>query len=127
MNQKLITSARVVLGALFFFFGLNGFFMWVTPPPMPPEAGNFMMALGATGYFFPFLKVCETLCGAALLSGCFAPLALLVLAPIIINIVLFHLFLAPAGALLAVVAAVLWVVVVIGNWNHFNHLFSKKA
>ena len=74
---------------------------------MPEAAGNFMGALAATGYFFTFLKIVETLCGLLLLIGRFVPLALCVLAPVVINIVLFHLFLAPGGILFGLIALIL--------------------
>ena len=66
-------------------------------PPAPPRAAAFGGALFASGYLFPLLKVTEVAMGVLLLSNLFVPLALTVLAPIIVNIVGFHLFLAPAG------------------------------
>jgi uncharacterized membrane protein YphA (DoxX/SURF4 family) len=99
--------ARILLGLIFFVFGLNGFFNFIPVPP-PPEAGmKFLGALGGTGYFFPVLKATETIAGLALLSGFFAPLALVILAPIIVNIFLYHYFLAPEGLALPIVIVVL--------------------
>ncbi len=66
-----------------------------------------MAGLLGSGYFFPFLKGVETLSGLLLLSGLFVPLALTVLAPIVINIILFHAFLEPAGLPLPIVIAIL--------------------
>ncbi len=96
------TIARVILGLIFFIFGLNGFLNFIPVPP-PPEAGmKFLGALAGSGYFFPFLKSVEVLGGLALLTNMFAPLALIILAPIIINIFLYHFFLAPEGLILPV-------------------------
>jgi putative oxidoreductase len=96
--KKLPLIARILLGLLFFVFGLNGFFNFIpTPTDMPEKVKTFMAGLMATGYFFPVLKGTETICGALLLSGAFVPLALVVLAPIIIQISLFHAFLEPSG------------------------------
>jgi uncharacterized membrane protein YphA (DoxX/SURF4 family) len=94
---KLATAARIVLGLIFFVFGLNGFLHFLPQPPPPPAAGAFAGALFATGYFFPLLKSIEVASGALLLAGLFVPLALTLLAPIIVNIVAFHLFLAPGN------------------------------
>lgn len=91
------------MGTIFLVFGLNGFFNFLTMPPMPEEAGNFLTALGATGYFFPFLKACEVLAGVLLIIGTFVPFALVLLTPIVANILLFHIFLAPAGLYVPVV------------------------
>ena len=96
------TILRVLLGVIFFVFGLNGFLNFLPQPPMPEAAGAFAGAMAATGYFFPVLKITEVLSGLALLSGFFVPLALVVLAPITLQIVLFHAFLAPQGMFLQV-------------------------
>jgi uncharacterized membrane protein YphA (DoxX/SURF4 family) len=96
MRSKLIVAARIVLGLIFVIFGLNGFLGFMPQPPMPAAAGAFAGALAASGYFFPLLKTVEILAGLALLSNRFVPLALTVLAPIIVNIAAFHIFLAPS-------------------------------
>jgi uncharacterized membrane protein YphA (DoxX/SURF4 family) len=93
---------RILYGVIFFVFGLNGFFNFIPAPPPPPAAGAFAGALFASGYFFPLLKSIEIICGLLLLSGRFVPLALAVLAPIVVNIVAFHAFLAPAGLPVAI-------------------------
>jgi len=99
--------ARVLLGLVFFVFGLNFFFHFIPQPPSPPAAGAFAGAMFATGYIFHLLKVLEVASGLALLSGRFVPLALAVLAPIIVNILFFHAFLAPSGLLIPLVLLVL--------------------
>lgn len=97
MKSKLVLGARVLLGLIFFVFGLNFFLNFIQPPPPPAPAAAFAGALFATGYFFIVLKVIEITSGVLLLAGRFVPLVLAVLAPIVINILLFHAFLAPAG------------------------------
>jgi uncharacterized membrane protein YphA (DoxX/SURF4 family) len=87
--------ARILLGLIYFVFGLNGFLNFLPPHQMPEAAGAFAGALGATGYFFPLLKATEVLGGLSLLAGFFAPLALIVLAPITIQIFMFHAVLTP--------------------------------
>ena len=109
MQFKLQLGARLILGLIFFVFGLNGFLQFIQMPPMPLEAGQFMGALGATGYMFPVVKVLEIICGALFLLGAFNPLALMLIAPIIVNIVLFHAVLAPAGMILPIVILILWI------------------
>jgi uncharacterized membrane protein YphA (DoxX/SURF4 family) len=95
MQAKLVLSARVLLGLVFVVFGLNGFLHFLPQPPMPEGAQAFAGALFATGYFFPLLKGTEIVAGSLLLSGRYVPLALTLLAPIVVNIVAFHVFLAP--------------------------------
>lgn len=102
-DQHLPTAARVLLGLIFFVFGLNGFLHFIPQPPPEGEAAAFLGALFAAGYMFPVIKGVEVLAGLALLGNRFVPLALTVLAPITVNIALFHLFLAPAGMPMVVV------------------------
>lgn len=92
------TIMRIILGLAYFVFGLNGFLNFIpVPPNIPPAAVAFSTALFQTGYFFPFLKGTEVAFGLLLLLGFYVPLSLVVLAPITLNIVLFHFFLAPEG------------------------------
>lgn len=120
-------AARVVLGGIFFVNGLNGFLAFMPQPEMGPEAGAFMGALAETGYFFPLLKAVELTAGVLLLARQFVPLALLLLAPIVVNITAFHLALAPGG--LPIVVA-LWATGLYLAWEHrstFAPLFRRKA
>lgn len=87
---------RLLLGLMFFVFGLNGFLNFIPVPPGIPEAAmRFSTAMVETGYLFYFLKGTEVVVGFLLLSGFFVPLALTILAPITLNILLYHWFLTP--------------------------------
>ncbi|MGB0678979.1 MAG: DoxX family protein [Polyangiales bacterium] len=94
---KLPLLARLLLGLLFVVFGLNGFLHFIAMQPPTGAAGRYLGGLMAAGYFFPLLKGTEIVVGIALLSGRYVPLALTILAPITVQIVAYHLFLAPAG------------------------------
>jgi hypothetical protein len=96
-HSKASFGARLALGGAFLIFGLNGFFQFLPPPaePPPPGAMAFGGALLQTGYMFPLIKGTEVLASLLLLSGRYVPLALTLLAPIVVNIVAFHVFLAP--------------------------------
>jgi hypothetical protein len=107
ISQKLPAAARVVLGLVFFVFGLNGFLHFLPQPPMSGPAADFAGALFATGYMFPLLKGTEVAASLLLLSNRYVPLALAVLAPVLINIVAFHTFLAPAGLAIPIVLLLL--------------------
>ena len=99
------TGARLLLGLIFLASGVAWFF--VTPPPQEGAIATFFDGLVASRYFLPFLKVTEIMCGVMLLSGLFVPLALVILAPIVIHIFLVHAFLAPEGIVIAVVLGLL--------------------
>ena len=97
------TVLRLILGAIFFIMGLNGFFNFLPMPQMSGEAATFMKALGMSGYFFPLLKTVETLSGLALLANKFSHVAIVALLPVTVNIFFFHLFLAPSGILMGII------------------------
>jgi hypothetical protein len=84
---------------MFAVFGLNGFLHFIPEPktPMPEGAAAFAGALLATGYMFPLVAGTQLLAGLLLLVNRFVPLALALLAPILVGILTFHLFLAPAS------------------------------
>jgi uncharacterized membrane protein YphA (DoxX/SURF4 family) len=108
MKAKIPLIARVLLGLVFLFGGITGLLNLVPPPPdLPERLQTFNSGLMASGYFFPLLKGTETICGLLLLTGFFVPLALVVLAPIVINIILVHAFLAPDGLPLALIIGLL--------------------
>ncbi len=97
--------ARVLMGLMFLFASITFLFKLFTPPPMEGPMKVFNDGLEASIYMMPTVKVIELLCGLMFVSGKFVRLAVVVIFPIIVNIVLVHVFLAPqelpiAGALL---------------------------
>jgi uncharacterized membrane protein YphA (DoxX/SURF4 family) len=102
-------AARLLLGLIFFVFGLNGFLNFIPPPrePMPSGAAAFIGALVNSGYLLRLVAGTQVLVGALLLSNRFVPLALALIAPVVVNIVAFHLFLAPSGVSIALVVLAL--------------------
>ena len=94
--KKATPIIRLLLGAILLIFGLNKFLQFLPAPELPPSASNFFGALIQSGYIMPMVAVTEIIVGVLLLSGFFVPLALVLLAPLSVNIVLFHLNLAPA-------------------------------
>src|SRR5579884_2732749 len=105
IRRHVPTAARLFLGLVFTAFGLNFFLHFIPMPPPPPKALAAAGALMGTGWVMPLAHVTELAAGLLLLSGFFVPLALAVLAPVIVNILAFHLLFAPAG--LAIPLAVL--------------------
>ena len=98
--------ARVLLGLIFVVFGSNAFLHFIPMPPMSGPSGEFIGAMYATGY----LKVVAALQvagGLLLLVGRFVPLGLTLLSPVIVNIVLFHVFMDRAGIPMALVVSAL--------------------
>lgn len=102
--KKVTIAVRILLGLIFLFSGISFFF--TTPPPLEGPMADFFKGMAATHYFFYLLKGSEIACGLMLLSGYFVPLALVVLAPIILNIFFVHSFLVPQGLPLAIVLVI---------------------
>ena len=104
--KYVIVIVRVLLGLMFVVFGSNAFFKFLGPmPEMHGQAGAFITALMSTGYMH-VIAILQILGGLCLLLGArFVPLGLTLLGPIIVNIVLFHLFLEPTGLPMALVTA----------------------
>lgn len=120
------TAARLALGALLLFSVVNAVFQLAPQPPMPEAAQAFMGGLMSSGYFFALLKGAELLVALALLSNRFVPLALVVLAPITLNIALFHFILAPAGAAVGVVLLALHLATAWSRRDSYQTVLAAK-
>src|SRR6266496_1503657 len=97
--MKILTLiVRILFGLMFVVFGLNGFLDFMPKPKEPPKghALEFFTALSATGYLRVVMAL-QLIGGVLVLSGRFLPLGLLLLGPVIVNILLFHVFMAPNG------------------------------
>jgi uncharacterized membrane protein YphA (DoxX/SURF4 family) len=126
MKSKAPLIARLILGLIFFIFGLNGFLQFLPMPPLPEKAMNFMGALIQSGYLFTFVKATEVLVGAMLLTGFQVPLALILITPIALNIFLFHLVL--VGPSTVGMAVLILALVGFLAWSHrdrYRAVFAK--
>lgn len=120
------TIARILLGLLFAVFGLNGFLHFIPMQPPTGLAGQYMGALFVSHYLAVVFLV-ELIGGLLLLVNRYVPLALLLLGPVVVNILLFHSLLAPAGLPLALVAALLWLVIFAGVRKAFAGVFTQRV
>ena len=118
--------ARVLLGLVFLVFGLNGFFHFIPMPPPAGLAGQFMGVVFASHYWVLIFAV-QALGGLLLLVNRYVPLALVLLGPVIVNILNFHIFLAPEGLPLAVIVTALWVVVAFRNKRHLAGIMVPQG
>lgn len=100
--RKTMLVFRSLMGLLLIVSSVTFLFKMFTPPPLTGALKVFNDGMEAAVYMMPTVKVLELLCGVAFLSGFYVPLATVVMAPIIINILLVHVFLAPSGLPVAV-------------------------
>ena len=117
---------RYLLGTLFFVFGLNGFLHVIPEPPTPPGLAldYFMILLKSHYMVLPF--VLQIVGGVLLLADRYVPLALVLLGPVIVNILMFHVLMAPAGLAPGLVATVLWLVVFMRHRAAFAGVFAAR-
>ncbi|MGA8035549.1 MAG: hypothetical protein WA823_13060 [Candidatus Acidiferrales bacterium] len=120
------TIARYLLGLIFLVFGLNGFLHFIPGQAPPGPATNFVSAIAATHYWVLIFGV-QTIGGFLLLINRYVPLALCILGPVIVNIVFFHAFMAPAGLPMAVVVVILWILVAIRNKRHLAGILAQRT
>jgi uncharacterized membrane protein YphA (DoxX/SURF4 family) len=129
LTRYLPAGVRIVLGLLFFVTGLNGFLNFIPQgaEPMPEGALAFSTALAQTGYMLPLTMGVQLLSGMLLLANRFVPLALVLLAPVVVNIFAFHVFLAPSGLVIAVAVVAMEVGLTWAHRDAFRSVLRARA
>jgi putative oxidoreductase len=118
--------ARYLLGLIFVVFGANGFLHFIPMPPPTGVAGQFMGALFMS-HVLVVIFLLQLIGGILLLVGRYVPLALVLLGPVIVNIVLFHAFMAPSGLPLATVVVILWLLTAWSVRSAFEGIFRQTV
>jgi putative oxidoreductase len=119
------TVARYLAGVIFLVFGLNGFLRFIPLPPPSGVAGQFMGALFVSHYLTLIFAI-QVIGGVFLLANRYVPLALAILAPVIVNILSFHALMAPSGLPLALFVTVLWALEFVYVRSAFAPLFQAR-
>ena len=117
--------ARYLAGVIFLVMGLNGFLNFIPLPPPGGVAGQFMGALYVSHYLWVIFAF-QVIAGVLLLVNRYVPLAVAILAPVLVNIITFHVLMAPAGLPLALFVAILWVAIFIEVRTAFSGLFQSR-
>jgi uncharacterized membrane protein YphA (DoxX/SURF4 family) len=124
--DKIPAVVRTIFGLLFLVSGVAGLLHLMPQPEMPDRAQVFMHAL-AYSWILPLTKVVESVAGLMLVAGLFAPLALVLLAPVIVNVAAFHLLLAPGGIPMAVILVGIEIYLAYVYRDAYRPLFARKA
>ncbi len=119
-----VVIARVLLGLIFLIFGLNGFFHFIPMGTIPGDAGIFLGLLFKHGWV-TFHSALYVIAGVLLLTGFYVPVGLTILGPILVNILVFHLTLAP-GIAAGLVATALELFLIWAYWPAFRNIFTAK-
>jgi len=122
-----VMIARLLLGLMFLVFGLNDFLHFIPMGPMPPgTAGEFAALLMATHYM-NVVGMIMVVSGILFLVNRYVPLALVLLAPVLVNILLFHILMQPKGVALGALATILWILVAYRARSAFAGLFKQRV
>lgn len=121
-----VIIARVLLGLLFFVFGLNAFIHFIPMQPIPGDAGIFVNLLYAHGWL-TFLGLLYVIAGVLLLIGRYVPVGLVILGPILVNILLFHITLAPSGIAAGIIATLLELFLIWAYRPAFQPIFTENT
>jgi uncharacterized membrane protein YphA (DoxX/SURF4 family) len=121
-----VLIARILLGLEFLVFGSNGFLHFIHMPAPDGLGGQFMGAVFASHYYV-LIFLCQVIGGILVLSGFYVPLGLCFLGPLIVNILVFHATMAPAGLPFALIPTVLWLIVFAGYRHAFAGIFAQKT
>jgi putative oxidoreductase len=117
--------ARYLAGMTFLVMGLNGFLNFIPLPPPGGVAGQFMGALYVSHYIWVIFAV-QIIGGLLLLVNRYVPLALAILAPVIVNILTFHVLMAPSGLPVVLLVAILWTAIFIEVRPAFSGLLQSR-
>lgn len=120
-----VMACRLLLGLIFFVFGLNGLLHFI-PMPLPEGDALTWFGIMAKHDWMNFVAVEQLIAGLLLLVGRFVPLALALLAPVIVNILLYHALLWPHGYAPALLVLLLELFLLAVYWRSFAPLFAPN-
>ena len=120
-----VIIARVLLGLMLFVFGLNPFLKFLPMPPLEGVWGQFLGALWVSHYVW-IVGATQVVSGALFLIGRYVPLAIALSAPVIVNIIAYHLTMQHSGAQLAILATICWIILFWWHRASFAPLWVGK-
>ncbi|WP_027420961.1 DoxX family membrane protein [Crocinitomix catalasitica] len=125
MKNKILLVLGILLGLMMLNSGLNKFFGFMEMPPLPEDAGSLMMAFAGSGWMIPLIALAEIVGGILFAIPKTRALGAIVLFPIILGILLFHILQAPDGLIMSIILFVINIVVIIDNKEKYLPMISK--
>jgi putative oxidoreductase len=119
--------ARVLLGLVFFVFGLNKFFNFIPMGPLPTGLGGQFFTVLFQSHYLWVVAAIEVIGGALLLVNRYVPLGLVLLGPVIVNIFLFHALMVPSGLPMAILVVVFWLFLAFYFRRHLSCIFVQRT
>jgi len=123
--KYIITISRILLGLIFVVFGLNGVLHFIPTPPPPGVAGQFTGAVFSS-HFSAIVFGTQIVGGLLMLANRYVPLGLLLLGPVLVNILSFHILMSAPGIPLALLATALWFIVFFWARSAFSGVLVQK-
>jgi putative oxidoreductase len=120
-----VVIARILLGLVFLVFGLNNFFHFIPMQPIPGDAGVLSTVMFTHGWFL-FHGLLYVIAAVLLFVGRYVPVALVILGPFLVNILVFHITLAPGGIVPGLVCSLLELFLIYAYWPAFRGIFTSK-
>lgn len=127
MQKLQVLIPRILLGFMFLLYGLDGFLHFMPPYPSSDKASALVAALIDSGFLWPMMKAIQIIAGILLLINYYVPLALLLLAPLIVIIFCMHLFINPAGLPIGITIVVLELILAWFYRDYFRSTLVRKA
>jgi len=123
-NRKLVRTVQIIFGIVLIIFALNLLFQFMPGPQFGDDGNNFLGALAASGYIFQVMALIWIVGGLFFILDKFSPLGAVIIFPISLNIILFHLFFnefasIPVGLIIFLVNIYLLYV----HWNIYRPMF----
>ena len=109
--RVIFTIARYLLGLMFTVFGLNGFLHFIHQPPPASALAQQYMTVMVVSHYFVLVFLVQLVAGILLLVNRFVPMALVLLAPVLVNVLLYHSLMDPSGLPAGILATILWIIV----------------
>lgn len=120
MKKKILLVVGILFGLMFINSGLNKFLNYMpVPDDLPAEMVKLMTAFMTIGWLMPLVAVVEIVGGALFLIPKFRALGAIVIFPIMVGIVLTHIFNAPSGLPIAIVLLAINIWVIIENRSKY--------
>ena len=117
-------TARFMFALIMIGFGINYFYP-VIHPKLESAGTFFLLALDRTNYMMPMIKLIEMLVAILFLLNRFVHVGLILIAPVLVNVFMFHLMLERSGLLLIIFLWILWGIIAYFRRDQFRFLLNK--
>jgi len=124
--KHIVNISRILLGLIFVIFGLNGFMHFIPTTQFPGIGGQFLGAIFSS-HFYVVVFLTQIVGGLLMVANRYVPFGLLLLGPVLVNILSFHIFMAPTKIPLALVATALWLIVFFRVRSAFSGVFVQRV